>query len=182
VSLLTFNSLEKLVKDGVITADPSHINAASIDVTLGYHFKVERPPESLSAAVNIRESTLNFYEVEVVPGSRLILQPGMFVLAETQEVFNLPDDIACEYKLKSSMARNGLQHLLAGWGDPGWHSSTMTLEFKNVTQNHPIELTPGMKIGQVVFWRGEKVPPHASYRTKGQYNNQSKAQGSKGIR
>lgn len=34
-----------------------------------------------------------------------LLMPGEFILAQSVEVFNLPDDLSAEYKLKSSMAR-----------------------------------------------------------------------------
>jgi len=109
-----------------------------------------------------------------------VLPPGGFALFETHERFNLPDDIAIEFKLRSSMARNGIDHALAGWGDPGWHDSTLTLELRNNSEFHRLGLRPGMRIGQIVFWRGDAVPETASYRTKGRYNNQSGAQGSKG--
>jgi len=55
------------------------------------------------------------------------LAPSEFVLAETIETFNLPDDISAQFVLKSSRAREGLNHLLAGWCDPGWHGSKLTL-------------------------------------------------------
>ena len=37
-----------------------------------------------------------------------MLQSGEFCLAETLELFNLPDDISCQFVLKSSRARDGL--------------------------------------------------------------------------
>jgi len=118
----------------------------------------------------------------VEEGDQFYIRPGEFCLAESREVFNLPNNIAAEYKLKSSMARNGLNHLLAGWCDPGWYGSTLTLELHNVTQYHTIKLQPGMKIGQMVFYEVEPVPEEKSYKTKGQYNNQKGAQESKGVR
>jgi deoxycytidine triphosphate deaminase len=39
-----------------------------------------------------------------------------------------------------------------------------------------------MKIAQMIFFKGDPVPPEHSYATKGQYNNQRNAQESKGIR
>ena len=40
-----------------------------------------------------------------------MLQSGEFCLAETLELFNLPDDISCQFVLKSSRARSGLNHV-----------------------------------------------------------------------
>lgn len=195
MSLLTYNSLEEAVNAGVITADPSRINAASIDVTLGNHFKIERPlgDDEPERYVDLsKKECIELIDVEVFDESRMILSPGQFALAETRETFNLPDDTACLFILaaaKSSGARNGLElgrvglnHVNAGWGDPGWHGSTLTLELYNITQYHCFALRPGMPIGQIILLKGDSVPDHASYRTKGQYNNQSKAQASKGIR
>jgi dCTP deaminase len=110
------------------------------------------------------------------------MSPGEFVLAQTQEMFYLPNDLAFEYKLKSSMARNGLNHLLAGHADPGWHGSVLTLEFHNISQFHPLILKTGMKAGQLVFHRGEPVPAEASYAVRGQYNNTDQATASRGLR
>jgi dCTP deaminase len=110
------------------------------------------------------------------------MRPSQFLLAHSQEVFNLPCDIACEYKLKSSLARAGLQHALAGWCDPGWHGSQLTLELFNHCRYHDLVLRPNMKIGQMVFFRCAPVPDHASYAAKGQYNGDTGAVGSQGVR
>jgi len=91
-------------------------------------------------------------------------------LAETLELFNLPDDISCQFVLKSSRARSGLNHLLAGWCDPGWHGSKLTLELKNERLHHALPLWPGLKIGQMVFHQMSSVPLK-SYAVTGNYNN-----------
>lgn len=119
---------------------------------------------------------------EAPAGPEYILRPGDFALAHTREIFHLPDNLAIEYKLKSSLARAGLGHLLAGWGDPGWHGAALTLELVNHLQVHDLILRPGMPIGQVVFWRGRSVPAHASYAARGQYNGDTTVTPSKGLR
>lgn len=178
MSLLTYNDLIGLIDDGVIDALPENVNGASIDIRLSPGFKKERVFSSYQL-VDIRSQSVSFEECV---NDKFYLFPGDFMLCETMETFNLPNNIACEYKLKSSMARNGLQHMLAGWGDPGWSNSRLTLEFKNVSRHHAILLEAGMKIGQIVFWRGEEVPENASYKTRGQYNNQRGVQESKGVK
>ena len=62
--------------------------------------------------------------------------------------------------------------MLAGWCDPGWHGSRLTLELKNVRLHHPLPLYPGLKIGQMVFHTMSSVPLN-SYASVGHYNNHS---------
>jgi deoxycytidine triphosphate deaminase len=51
-----------------------------------------------------------------------------------------------------------------------------------MTRFHTVLLRPGMKIGQVVFFKHRKVPAYAAYATRGQYNNQKEVTASKGIK
>lgn len=179
-SLLSYKDLCELVKNNVIDAPLRNVNGSSIDITLDEGFMVEKPPNTDNTAVDlINGENIKLYRVE---SPKLVLPPKGFCLASSAEKFNLPTWISAEYKLKSSMARNGLQHMLAGWCDPGWSNSKLTLEFKNVNQFHSLILTPGMKIGQVVFWRHNPVPEIISYSKRGQYNNQSRVTKSKGIK
>lgn len=182
MSLITHNELVCLVDQGVIEGvDPSHINAASIDLTLGDSMLAEVENEHTGGVNLAGKATPRMLPMLRLSDGGWRLYPGEFALASTREVFNLPNDIAAEFKLKSSLARSGLQHLLAGWCDPGWHGSTLTLELKNVLQHHPLILRPGMKIGQIVLWRGEPVPEEASYAKRGRYNRQTDPQPSKGV-
>jgi deoxycytidine triphosphate deaminase len=71
---------------------------------------------------------------------------------------------------------------MAGWCDPGWNNSKLTLELKNVSQYHTLIIKPGMKIGQMVFWLCDTIPEENSYAVKGQYNKQQTVTGSKGAR
>ncbi len=179
--LLSYNRLVELVKTGIIDAPLENVNGASIDITLGAEILIE-DPTLLSKPVDLatKESIgMHHRNITNVPYTML---PGNFILASTNETFNLPPHIACEYKLKSSLARSGLQHMLAGWCDPGWNNSQLTLELKNVTQNHILKLTHGMKIGQMVFFECDAVPEEHSYAKKGQYNNQETVTASKGLR
>jgi deoxycytidine triphosphate deaminase len=98
------------------------------------------------------------------------LVPGQFILAQTIEVFHMPEDIAGLFFLKSSRAREGYENLHAGYADPGWHGSALTLELKNARQLQPLPIYPGLKIGQMVFWR-MSAKPALSYAVTGSYNN-----------
>lgn len=178
--LLSYLELMELVKCGVIDADPELVNGASIDVRLDKTILVEKyHPIPMMIDLSAKESPdLLPLEMGVVGYA---LKPGQFVLASTMETFNLPNDIACEFKLKSSVARAGLNHLLAGFADPGWNNSKLTLELKNNCEYHSLLLRPGMKIGQMKVYRVKPVPEQHSYAVKGRYNNTTEVTGSKGV-
>ena len=181
MSLISYTNLVCLVYAGVIDAKPEHINGASIDITIGDRILVEEDT-MLGSVVDLKEKqSLNMKEVTIPPEGYLLF-PGDFILATSVESFNLPNTVAAEYKLKSSLARSGLQHLLAGWCDPGWNNSKLTLELTNVTQHHSLLIKPGMKIGQMVFFGCEPVPEDQSYAVKGQYNSQETVTANKGVR
>lgn len=181
MSLISYNGLVDLVKDGVIDAPIENVNGASIDITIDDIIMIEKPTSRIYT-IDLKEKESLELRKHLIQDYGFKLYPGQFVLASSREVFNLPDDLAAEYKLKSSLARSGLQHMLAGWCDPGWTNSKLTLELKNVTQNHVLILKPGMKIGQMVFWECNPVPEDRSYAVTGQYNNQDGTTANKGLR
>ena len=80
------------------------------------------------------------------------------------------------------MARAGLNHLNAGYCDPAWHGSALTMEYHNTLRHHTLVMRPGDKCGQMYFFRGEMVPELASYAVRGQYNGDGGVQASKGVR
>lgn len=188
--LQSYSQLVELLDERVIEgASLADVNAASVDLTLGNTFYVEAPveqPPRLDVgrqgppviSLRRRESP-RFTKVVLEPGQPFIALPGAFFLACTQQRFNLPDDLSAEYKLRSHMARCGLNHMLAGWCDAGWHDSVLTLEFKNELQYSAIELMEGDPAGQIVCMRHLKVPNHASYAEKGRFNGDHSAQPTK---
>lgn len=180
-SLLSYNELLALVARGVITnVDLDWINSASIDITLGSKILVEKDKGVFNHYVRLSErEPLKMLEFSLLDDEWFELKPGQFILAQSQQVFNLPDDISCEFKLKSSGARIGLNHCLAGWCDAGWNGSVLTLELMNVTQNHDIWLKKGDKIGQMIFFHHTKVPEDRSYAARGRYNNDKTVSGVK---
>jgi len=187
MSVISGERLRKLVLDGSMVTGvlPEHVNAASVDLVLGNTFLREGYPENplddQKYIIDLKARTpANFVEVVLKDGGSLDLHPGEFVLVDTANLFNLPDDIASEFKLKSSHARSMLNHALAGWCDPGWNGSKLTMEFKNQSQFHTIRLTPGMPCGQMVFFQlSEPVPKDLSYATKGRYNGDTTVQAMK---
>ena len=141
--------------------DEKLLNPASLDVRLGSNLMIEVRDQPELMRIDISERTEN---------EPYLLLPGEVCLAETIEQFNLPDDISAEFVLKSSRARDFYGHMLAGWLDPGYHGSKLTLELKNERRYHPLPLYPNLKIGQIVFFRMSAVPLK-SYALTGHYNN-----------
>lgn len=201
MSLLSYTRLHHLVVTGVLQdAEIENINSASIDLRLGRYILSERKLPEIKGSgqhipnlhipdciqdldlnrISLRDrERLNMATFDLIQDGPYILYPGEFILAQSIESFNLPNTISAEYKLKSSMARIGLEHLNAGWCDAGWNGSVLTLELKNMTRNHEIVLQYGDKIGQMVFFEHEPVPENKSYAARGRYNNDSTVTGAK---
>lgn len=145
------------------------INPASIDLRLGNMVMLESVTSHQMIPLDISHYTVEHpYE----------LVPGQFILAQTMETFNMPEDIAGLFFLKSSRAREGYENLHAGYADPGWHGSALTLELKNARQLQPLPIYPGLKIGQMVFFRMSSEPA-ISYADVGHYNNDASVSASK---
>lgn len=173
MAILVDFQIRNLCETGmVVPFDPSLVNPASLDVRLGDRILIEAHQGSTWVSYDLAEQG----HCEADP---FMLKPGQFILAETIETFAIPRTVSGQFLLKSSRAREGLQHLLAGWIDPGWHGSVLTLELKNVRQLHPIALWPGMKIGQVVFHKAYTTPLRC-YAETGRYNGDSSVQASRG--
>ena len=179
MSLLSHDQLLRLVDEGVITGvTPDMVNAASIDITVGSTFLVEDLPADGCVDLRTRRPP-TMREVSVYDGSPFLLPPSGFCLAQSQQKFFLPLGISAEYKLKSSLARVGLNHLLAGWCDAGWNGSVLTLELHNVLTHHDIAIREGDRIGQMIFFQHEPVTPSASYGARGRYNGDTTVKGMK---
>ena len=127
------------------------IQPSSIDVRLDKFFRVfdNHKYPHIDPAADQSDLTR---EIEVDSEETFVLHPGEFVLGSTYEIVTLPDDIAARLEGKSSLGRLGLlTHSTAGFIDPGF-SGHVTLELANVA-TLPIKLYPGMKIGQLCFFR-----------------------------
>ena len=139
-------------------ADPALVQPASVDVRLDRFFRVfenHRYPH-IDPATDQPDLTRL---VEPPLGEPFVLHPGEFVLASTYEVVTLPDDVAARLEGKSSLGRLGLlTHSTAGFIDPGF-TGHVTLELSNVA-TLPILLHPGMRIGQLCFFRLSSPAEH----------------------
>ena len=147
--------------------DAACINPASIDLRLGCEFRRwvwpgEWGPQELAPMV-----------------TSIFMNPGEFVLCCSLETVTIPLHACAQLFSKSSTGRRGIEHLHAGWIDPGF-CGQLTWELKNVTP-HTAVLTVGARLMQMVV--AELIAPAAvSYAETGRYQNQTGATPAREVR
>ncbi len=173
--LLSDRDIRQEINNERIVLDPwdeSMVQPSSVDVRLDRLFRLFDNHKYPHIDPSIDQPDLTRL-VEVKPDEPFVLHPGEFVLGATYEVVTLPDDIAARLEGKSSLGRLGLlTHSTAGFIDPGF-SGHVTLELSNVA-TLPITLWPGMKIGQLCFFRlsSPAEHPYGSERYGSRYQGQ----------
>lgn len=115
--------------------DEGRINPASIDLCLG-------------------GGAYDLTNAHTIGGDVLRLTPGVVVLVTTLETVTLPDWLAGQLVLKSSMGRRGVSMPAAGWVDPGF-SGTLTVQLSACV---PVVLTVGQPFIQMVLFRMAGTP------------------------
>jgi len=173
--LLSDGDIRKEIDSGRIRLepwDPEMVQPSSVDVRMDRYFRVfenHRYPH-----IDPAEEQPDLTRLVETPGDEaFILHPGEFVLASTYEVVTLPDDISARLEGKSSIGRLGLlTHSTAGFIDAGF-SGHVTLELSNVA-TLPIKLWPGMKFGQLCFFRltSPAEQPYGSGASGSRYQGQ----------
>lgn len=138
--------------------DPEMVQPSSIDVRMDKWFRLfDNHKYPLIDPAEDQPDLTRLLEVD--PGEGFVLHPGEFVLGSTLETVTLPNDLAARVEGKSSLGRLGLlTHATAGFVDPGF-SGHVTLELSNVA-TLPIRLWPGMKVGQLCFFRLSSPAEH----------------------
>ena len=152
MSVLSDRDIAAALAAGRIKISPyelADLQPSSVDLHLDRSFRVFR--NSRYPFIDVRASQPDLTELLTVEDDEpFMLHPGEFVLGQTLEWVELPDDLVARLEGKSSLGRLGLLiHSTAGYVDPGWKGN-LTLELSNVA-NLPISLYFGMKIGQISF-------------------------------
>ncbi|HEY9750524.1 MAG TPA: hypothetical protein V6C63_17715 [Allocoleopsis sp.] len=184
--------IEKRCLEGMVEPyERSLLNPTSLDVRVGVtaklfaykeggvlglikrllwqHFSIGKEPEVICIDIDLEGTSA---------GDPYFLKSGDRILIASLETFNLPEDVSGQFLLKSSRGREFYEHLLAGWCDPGWHGSKLTMEIIN----HSLRRLPiykGFRIGQMIFYGLDSLP-RDSYKITGRYNNDRVVQESKG--
>jgi dCTP deaminase len=153
--------------------DPRDLQPSSVDLHLDRSFRVFR--HTRYPYIDVRAPQPDLTElVRIDDEEAFFLHPGEFVLGQTLEWVELPDDLVARLEGKSSLGRLGLLiHSTAGYVDPGWRGN-LTLELSNVA-NLPIALYYGMRIGQISFFRMSSPVerPYGSPELGSKYQGQS---------
>jgi dCTP deaminase len=176
MAVLSDRDIRGALQAGRIRIDPYEpgcLQPSSVDLHLDREFRVFR--NNRYPYIDVRAPQPDLTElVAVADDEPFILHPGEFVLGQTSEWVELPDDLVARLEGKSSLGRLGLLiHSTAGYVDPGWKGN-LTLELSNVA-NLPIALYTGMKIGQISFFRMSSAVerPYGSKELGSKYQGQS---------
>ena len=176
MSVLADRDIRSALEAGEIAIrpyDPADLQPSSVDLHLDRSFRVFR--NNRYAYIDVRAPQPDLTELlHVADDEPFILPPGEFVLGQTLEWVELPNDLVARLEGKSSLGRLGLLiHSTAGYVDPGWKGN-LTLELSNVA-NLPIALYFGMKIGQISFFRMSSAVerPYGSPELGSKYQGQS---------
>ena len=173
--LMSDRDIRASIEAGLIGLEPLEmglLQPSSIDVRLDRFFRLFDNHKYAFIDPSEQQDELTRL-IEVDPTEPFILHPGEFVLGSTYEFVTLPDDVAARLEGKSSLGRLGLlTHSTAGFVDPGFKGH-VTLELSNVA-TLPIKLWPGMKIGQLCFFKltSPSEHPYGSEKYSSRYQGQ----------
>ncbi len=151
--ILADRQLREWAKDNVDPYDPDCINPASIDLKMGPEVIFLYGPD-----------TSYVKQDQLIAIAELTINPGNAWLATTLEYIKMPANRVGVLYLKSSLARQGLDHALAGFVDPGFEGQ-LTMELHS---HRPITLHPHQRVVQLVLY--ECYEPDCSYN--GRYQGQ----------
>ncbi len=176
MSVLSDRDIRAALEAGTVRITPydaEDLQPSSVDLHLDRSFRVFR--NNRYAFIDVRAPQPDLTELLTVADDEpFILHPGEFVLGQTHEWVELPNDLVARLEGKSSLGRLGLLiHSTAGYVDPGWKGN-LTLELSNVAKL-PIALYAGMRIGQISFFRmsSEVDRPYGSPGLRSRYQGQS---------
>lgn len=152
--ILPYQDIVKWASSGGVSPyDPELVNPASIDLRWSGRFRMATP---------------NGWGDETL-AECLTLHRGEFFLLDTLEYIKVSVHHAGLLSLKSSLGRSGLEHLHAGWFDPGFEG-TATLEVENRAP-WSLNIAKGQPIIQLALIE-MKAEPMVSYRDVGRYQHQ----------
>ena len=163
------------------------VNAASYDLRLGNKLKIAKVVDyrnqsflsnNIIYTMKIPLKPTEWTDIDLSNGFEYWMQDDDFILSETEPIFHVPRNVSAQFALKSSRGREGYEHALAGYIDPAWHSSKLTVELHKINPN-PVVLHKGLRIGQVIFTRCDAQPIKA-YDERGRYNGDNGVMESKG--
>jgi dCTP deaminase len=182
--ILSNVKIVEAIENGRLRIDPlphlkateSPFNTSAVDLTLGEEILVPRDGANITFDLREKFSTdfleRNWRAVTISDDQPFKLRPHQLVLGRTAERVEFPlnaagPNFSARVEGRSSHARLGLVvHLTA----PTIHANfegTVTLEMVNFGM-YPLELTPGIKICQLVIETVDGVPAFVASQFRGQ--------------
>ena len=157
---------------GVTPFEPELINPASINLRVGTTAKIE----SISGIIDPDLGAYSKFMPYIVPG-------GSWILCDVMEAISIPPNMEGTVVLRSSAARRGWDHAMAGFVDPGYgmgtpNGSKLTLEFVNCLKYQFLPIYPGIQLVQLRINMLQTIP-RRPYHLTGRYNDAQQVEGCK---
>lgn len=151
---LGVDRLHELIKtkrliEGLSERELNNPEGTGIEVRIG---KVYKTKGKGFLGVEERETPKVELAAEYGKDKRYVIKPGEFVIVETMEKVNMPDDIQGMITPRSTLCRSGIQ-LLFSQIDPGY-SGTITLGLKNLS-DEPFTFELGARAAKFFFFTVE---------------------------
>lgn len=163
-----------LTNQGIEPYQEEQLNPASYNLKIGTKGIIEIPPVRCWRSGPERQCQTR-QEVDLVEG--FSLRPGGWILVDVEEFIRIPRNMEAQVILRSSAARRGWDHALAGYIDPGY-AGRLTLEFVNCLKHESLEIRTGMEMVQLKISKLEHQPER-DYSQTGRYYGAKEVEGCK---
>lgn len=142
--------LAQLVKHHV--QDSVLPNYTELDIRLGSNYWTEKDRSSSQRVHVMKPEDWNSHLTKKqIPEHGVTLAAGRFMLAETYEYFDMPENVEGILSLRSWAAKSGLEQSSSLTLKPGWHG-ILILELFNSLAWYDLLMTPGLSIAQIQFF------------------------------
>ena len=148
-----------------LTISRQYLRAKRNDSMVTYGFKHDREAAAYSGDT--------YWQRCNAKSGYILLQPGDAVLASTREYIVMPDNLCAQLFTKSTLGRMFINHMMAGFIDPGFQGR-LTLELKN-EGTHVVKIPVGARVVQMIFSKLDKK----GYAYNGRYNEAMGAEAAK---
>lgn len=164
--ILPDKRLSEIVRSHWKDYDLKNVNPASVDLALSDQAIVYDWPLHYRLLHRLFPESQKWLRRRRTVKLPYMLRPGEMALLSTKEWVVVPPKYAAIMTLKSSRGREGYDHALAGYFDPGFRGNAVLEVYANAV---PVWLDPGLKIAQLILIAMLQEPskPYA-----GHYQNQ----------
>lgn len=153
--VLNDKKIRKLANNGMITPfNEKNLSPASYDITFNKELSIfnDNLPGFI---IDPTHDDAGFFMSKQKTDSNIYLKSGQFMLINTVEKIELPNNVAAKVFGRSSLGRWGIQVTNAGWIDPGFKGN-ITLQLYNQSP-YTFNLRNIDRIAQLVFFELEDV-------------------------